>query len=274
MDDNKSKAIAIFLKNMPNYKMDHILEIKLLTEGFSNVCYYFQTNDLKEFFVRIGSTKINRLHEYLFLKAFDKLKDYYFYDQNNGDAIRIWYKGECGTFETCRNPIVFENIIKQIKKIQEIKLSQVSQMQVRDFYVFLDICEIEKIYIDEYKKILTQYKDLPLVVSHNDIRPSNIIINNNDAFIIDYEWCTLNNQYWDLANTARELEFPLDQLEKLFKFYFPNLDFSVFLKMLFATTCFAVQWTFFETANDALLKYRKNAIRVMQNYFDLIKKLN
>ncbi|BAC44105.1 predicted choline kinase [Malacoplasma penetrans HF-2] len=263
----EQKAIDLFSSKISKYSINDIKNIETLSGGFTNHCYCFTLADNKKYFVRIGSLKINRTNEYSFLKASKLIKKYKYYDFDTGNAIKIWIDGSTSTFDDCSNFEVFSRIVKQIKKIQSIKLDKIQEIKVRDFYQFINIAKIENIYVNKYKEIIEKYKNLDLVLSHNDIRPSNILINKNKVYLIDFEWCTLNNQYWDLANIVRELEFPLDQLEKVFKKYFKKLDFSVLKDMIFAATCFACQWTFFEKESEELLKYRKNVIRIMNNYY-------
>ncbi|MDE6894529.1 MAG: hypothetical protein K2J02_04085, partial [Malacoplasma sp.] len=101
------------------------------------------------------------------------------------------------------------------------------------------------------------------------IRPSNILINKNKISVIDFEWCTLNNRYWDFANIVRELDYPLSETEIIFKKYFKNLDFNIFKEILFAATCFGIQWSFSVKESDDLIKYRKNVLKILEKYYDL-----
>lgn len=272
--DYKQKSIDLFLSKMSKYSINDIKEIELLNGGFTNHCYYFELLDKKKYFVRIGNSKINRTNEYSYLKASREIKNYKYYDFDSGDAIKKWVVGKASTFTECLDIKIFSKITKQIKKIQSIKLEKIPNVKVRDFYQFLTIAKVDQIYLEKYKEIIEKYKYLDLVLSHNDIRPSNILINKSKVTIIDFEWCTLNNRYWDLANFVRELEFPLNELKIIFTKYFKKLDFKILQDMIFATTCFAYQWTFFEKESSDLLEYRKNVFRIMKNYYDSFYKVN
>lgn len=264
------EAKKLFTSKLKKYNENDILEIKLLSGGFTNKCFFIITNDNKKYFVRLGNSKMNRTNEFSYLKASKEIKKYFYYDFDTGNAIKKWNEGHTSTFEECLQERIFEKIIKEIKRIQKIKLRKIPKIKTRDFYCFLSISKLDEKYILKYKEIINKYSELKKVLSHNDIRPSNIIINNSKVKVIDYEWCTLSNKYWDLANISRELDYPIDKLEIIFKKYFKKLDFNIFKEMLFATTCFAVQWTFFEKESDELLKYRKNAIRIMESYYAIL----
>ncbi|MDE6429372.1 MAG: phosphotransferase [Malacoplasma sp.] len=267
--NHEEKAKKLFVEKLNNYKLQDIKEFKKLSGGFTNFCYYIKTLNGKEFFVRIGSHKIDRTNEYSYLCASKKIKKYLYYDFSSGDAIKKWEKGRDLTFEECLIQKNFIGIVKEIKKIQKIKLHKVLKIKVRNFYQFFTITKIDKKYLNKYKQIIEKYKNLDLVVSHNDIRPSNILINKNKINIIDFEWCTLNNKYWDFANIVRELDYPLNEVEIIFKKYFKNLDFDIFKEILFAATCFGVQWSFSVKESKDLIKYRNSVIKILEKYYKL-----
>lgn len=272
MEDKEfySEAKKLFVSKLNNYQIEDIVNINLLLGGFTNKCFFIETKDRKRFFLRLGNSKIDRTNESSYLNASKKIKQYIYYDFKTGDAIKRWEEGYTASFDDCLQKTTFIKIIKEIKKIQRIKIRKIPDIKERDFFSFLSFSKLDDKYIQKYKEIINKYKYLEKVLSHNDIRPSNVIINKSKVRLIDFEWCTLNNQYWDLANTSREINFPLDELEKIFKRYFRKLDFNVFKEMLFATSCFAVQWTFFEKESKELLKYRENVIKIMDSYYQLI----
>lgn len=158
----KQKAIDLLIKHIPNISIDNIKKIELLSGGFTNHCFYFEI-DLKKrnkYFVRIGNSKINRTHEFSYLKASKAIDNYIYYDFENGDAIKIWQEGNVSTAEDCCKFKIFSQIVKEIKKIQSIKLNKVPNIKIRDFYQFIDIAKIDDIYINKYKEIIEKYKNL------------------------------------------------------------------------------------------------------------------
>lgn len=264
----ENKAKELFIAKINKYTLADIKELKKLSGGFTNFCYYIKTLNNCEFFIRVGNHKIDRTNEYSFLCASKKIKKYFYYDFLTGDAIKKWEKGRNPSFEECLTKKIFIGIVKQIKKIQKINLNKVSKVKIRDFYQFIEITKIEKKYLEKYKEIIEKYKNLDLVLSHNDIRPSNILIKKNKTSIIDFEWCTLNNKYWDLANIVRELDYPLKHLENIFKKYFKNLSFNIFKEILFAATCFGIQWSFSAKQTDELIQYRNRVLKILKKYYD------
>ena len=84
----EKKAKILFIEKMNKYKLEDIKEFKKLSGGFTNFCYYIKTFNNCEFFVRIGSHKIDRTNEYSFLCASKKIKKYFYYDFATGNAIK------------------------------------------------------------------------------------------------------------------------------------------------------------------------------------------
>ncbi len=62
------------------------------------------------------------------------------------------------------------------------------------------ILEIEEQILQEYE----QYKDDELVICHNDLVPGNILIIDKKVELIDYEYASLNDPFFDLASFISE----------------------------------------------------------------------
>ncbi|QHX36594.1 phosphotransferase [Spiroplasma sp. BIUS-1] len=59
-------------------------------------------------------------------------------------------------------------------------------------------------YIDQIKEYEILFDSLDLVLSHNDLVPGNILISNDKAIFIDYDYVTLNNKFFDIASFITE----------------------------------------------------------------------
>lgn len=269
MNDFKLKAINLFELNMPDGQ-NEIKTIKNISNGFTNNCYLVMNTKNEKYQVRVGNDKISRNNETIILNALKDKGGFIYYDVNNGNAIKKWFIGKTPSITTCKTNVFLNSFAKELTKLQ--KLPADNNISKRNFYMFEKIANFNglKKQFNKYFEIIEKHKNLPLVVSHNDLRPSNLIWNGKNLKFIDFEWATLNNCYWDLCNFLREIEFPIKKIKKVLKMYFKNLDYKTVLEFLFATTFFAYQWTFFPDKSKNIIQYRKNTKRLMTYYYNLL----
>ena len=240
----ETEAVSLFLSFFKNLTESDIKVIEKIKEGFTNKCYYFETTKNKKYLVRIGNKKVSRINEKIFIDL-TKNKDYLYYDSSSGNAIKKWIKGYNPSVEECRLDKNFHRICKVIKSFQKVPFQKISRMSTKNYYEFLDVAKIEQKYKDKYIEIIEKHKNDKMVLSHNDIRPSNILICKNSIKLIDFEWSTLNFEYWDLANFMREIDYPLEEIGNVINENFKTFDPLTLKDFLFATTCYALQWTYF-----------------------------
>ena len=71
-----------------------------------------------------------------------------------------------------------------------------------------------------------------IVLSHGDLRPQNIIIDNEGKIhLIDYEWINYNSKYFDLAHLHLYCFFDIKDIAKVFKVEIEKLqDFIIKVK--------------------------------------------
>lgn len=269
--ENKFKSVAkeIFEKKF-DYKKNKIKSIKLIKKGFTNISYLVIDEHNKKYQVRIGNKKINRNNETVLLKSQPKNGGYIYYDKTNGDGIKSWFEGKNPTIKECQSDAFIKKFAIALKKIQKILPDK--KITTRDFHCFEKISDFKgcEYLLKKYKEIIKKYEPMNEVVSHNDLRPENLIWDNKKVVFLDFEWATLNHKYWDLANFLREIKYPINNLKTMLKKYFKEMDYKILCEFLFACTTFAYQWTFFPETSDSILKYRKNTKKLMLAYYKLI----
>ncbi|WP_339034830.1 phosphotransferase family protein [Spiroplasma endosymbiont of Cantharis rufa] len=59
-------------------------------------------------------------------------------------------------------------------------------------------------YFKEINNYIDKFDKLKLVLSHNDLVPGNILINKNEMILIDYDYISLNNKFFDIASFISE----------------------------------------------------------------------
>jgi thiamine kinase-like enzyme len=121
-----------------------------------------------------------------------------------------------------------------------------------------------------YLSLIKQYKNLPLVLSHNDLSADNLIYTpDHQVTFIDYEWSRLNNQYWDLANFIREVNLPINKIKELAS-YLKIKNIKILMDFVYLSTNYAYQWTFNMPLNPKIKKYRAIVFKKMTRYLGLI----
>ena len=84
---------------------------------------------------------------------------------------------------------------------------------------------------------------LPMVLSHNDINPGNLLIGEK-LFIMDWEYASLNHPYFDLASSIENLALNKQQIKEFIQSYETN-GFTVDHKELALWREFSLYLSFF-----------------------------
>lgn len=173
MIDSKQKARLLIQQHL-NARHAQIVDLTLITGGATNTTYKLK-NSLGEFYqVRVGNAKIDRNNEQRLLKATGG-GGFIFYDAKNGDGIRTWINGEEPTKAICRSSAFISSFADELYKLQANKIDP--EITKRDFYIFEKISDLNNFAAEtkKYHEIIEKYKNLPLFLAHNDLRPANLI---------------------------------------------------------------------------------------------------
>lgn len=82
------------------------------------------------------------------------------------------------------------------------------------------------------------YNDEDIVLSHGDLRPKNIIIDNkNNIHLIDFEWITYTSMYFDLAHLHLYCFFSIKDILNVFQ-----VDEEKLKKSILSTKSFNLNW--------------------------------
>ena len=84
---------------------------------------------------------------------------------------------------------------------------------------------------------------LPMVLSHNDINPGNLLIGEK-LFIMDWEYASLNHPYFDLASSIENLALNKQQIKEFIQSYEIN-GFAVDYEELALWREFSLYLSFF-----------------------------
>lgn len=265
---NKEKANKIFEKNTEYHTYD-IAKCSLIHDGFTNISYRYELEDGNEYQIRIGNDQnfINRKNEKLFLDSIGN-KDYVSLNVKNGDAVKKWIVGNNPDAKTARKISFLNKLNKAIEQLHKNKINK--EILNQNFEEFLEKSSLEQNIKDKYLSLLNTFNNDKLVMSHNDINPSNmLIIQDKEIYFIDYEWARINYYWWDITNYIREVKLPM---WKIYIFCLLNkISFKQMKQHLFVCTCYAYQWTFYMQQTNKIIAYQKEVKKLMEYYFKKLK---
>ena len=209
-----------------NIFKEKIISLDLLkNQGFNNISYLVKTTTNK-YILRVfrsnDSVNISRNFEYEILKKIYKLKitskpifinkEFMIYEFIHGI-----HKSKLLTKDLI-------NLTKHIKKIHSIKPKIKSyniKQDLKIYNLFLNDFKSKKI-LNEANRALNAINNLKkeLALSHHDLNPKNIIFNNKEIKIIDWEYAGVNDIFFDLASVCIEFNLTKNQEKILLNNYF------------------------------------------------------
>jgi thiamine kinase-like enzyme len=197
-------------------------------------------------------------------------KVYLYFDIKSGDAIKKWVIGDNPSFQQVCSSTFLKAFAKTLNKLHDIDTKNKKVLK-HDYLDCLKKAKLPAQHRTIYLSLIKQYKNLPLVLSHNDLSAENLIYTSKHQVIfIDYEWSRLNNQYWDVANFIREANLPINKIKELSS-YLKVKNIKALLNFVYLSTNYAYQWTFNMPMNPKIKKYRAIVLKKMTRYLGLIK---
>ncbi|AIA29752.1 hypothetical protein MCFN_03200 [Mycoplasmopsis californica] len=200
-------------------------QAKQLTQGYTNTS--FVKNDL--FIQKKHKNAFNHLNP---LKIFDKLEpnEKVIYEDEQ-IIIRKFINNKEFSFD---DTTIQEKIVKAIAQLHTFSVKlQKNQIAERIKYYVNKLKNHEKYnacFSENLKqKIIDNSLTLPNEVpSHNDLNRENIILNTSDQIkFIDFEYCSMNSKYFDLAYHCSDLDYDVDTELKILNLYAKYTGFSV-----------------------------------------------
>ena len=271
MDQYKQKAINFFLKNLPEYSINDLIEIEEIHFGFTNQSFRLKMHDNNRFQVRLGQNNdiVNRRNEKMVLECIDD-KNYIYYDEANGDSIKKWISGK----HISEKEIDEEFLIKLLDKINQFHNYNIAGFDIirHDYFCFLNPGFIPTVHLNMYKKLVNEIDQNNWILSHNDLNLMNILVDKNkDIIFLDFEWSRINHPLWDISNFIRESDLSID----LIKFIANRLeiDLKTIMEFVYICTNFAYQWTFSTKYDEKISKYRKNTLILMDKYLEILNSM-
>ncbi|MCR1809007.1 choline kinase family protein [Haploplasma modicum] len=198
-------------------EIKHIMnveEIKNLTrfsEGMSNYTYYFESDNIKYVFRKIGLEAdkyvdyYNELNSIIAASDNNLTSELVYFDPKTGTKIQKYIEGNTIDF---KNFSLFKNkLIDSLKKLHKIKNPSVKDYDLinrlnkyesynKDNIIDEKYFAVKEYFINVYNN---KYKNTEKVFCHNDLQNINVIDTDNKIYFIDFEYAGLNDIYYEFA---------------------------------------------------------------------------
>lgn len=180
--------------------------------GLSNDIYTFEYHDVKYCLrhstnpaINKDNLKLERLIQKELINSNMDFNEVY-YDEDNGVRI-TYFVDDLKTLKQETSSDKYSLIIKRIKEFHKLSIKTNIHFDLRNKYLSYRK-RIKNSFIDykQYESILNDYEklNLPICLCHNDLVDGNILYKDDNCFLIDYEFASLNYELFDLASLISE----------------------------------------------------------------------
>lgn len=221
-----------FLRKYKIFENEKLQSLKLLKkQGFCNIIYLLKSNKNK-YLIRVfkhkHSSNIKRKYEFKIQKKASKKNiaaKPYILDKKNDLMICEYINGKHKNKLEKKD---IKSLIKSLKILHTIKSDEKAYDLKADFINYKKQVQDKKSKIlaheaiKELKKLKRYKKDL--VVTHHDLNTGNILFHKNHVKFIDWEFTTVNDSFFDLANICVEFKLSKKDEKLLLKSYFNKLE--------------------------------------------------
>lgn len=255
-----------------------------LLGGMSNYTYVIEADKVL-YTLRIlgeGAEKfVNRNHEknnYHYFEDLDITNKTVYFNENTGMKISHYLEGTPLSLINEEN-YPYQKIAELLKKIHYADIKECNA-----YKPFERLEEYENHIINlgfshpsQYKKLHKYFylfkeylENIDLVFCHGDSQPSNFILNNEDLYIVDFEFVGLNDPIYDIACFSN---IRMEDGLKLLEVYFNDVTKEQYLRFYLWRCYQAFQWynvAMYKELTGLSLKLHIDFKKVSENYLTLI----
>lgn len=193
-----------------NIEENDIKIVKRLLGGMSHFTYHIQAKDI-DYTIRLigkaGNLYVDRVEELENIKRIIPLglnNETVFFDTKTGVKIAKYIPGTVLTELDIMDHL--PKIAETLKKLHNSKIEPFKDYELKkrlERYESYINCRSEK-YLELKSKWFQMYEDVyqkyPKVFCHNDAQRSNMVLANNQLYLLDWEYAALNDPYYDIAS--------------------------------------------------------------------------
>lgn len=252
--DNKTYRVEEYIYNSRNVLNNELLDLSTINQIFNILMNFYKIDDNQKY-ISISNISNNQSTKYVknncnsnSYNHISSISTKSKISSNSNDELEHVNLHKKVDYNSVYKYLVYDYLIKEkesnifnfairLKKMAEISLETFKNNYLKDknvsnlseeFTLELDLKlkKIDTILAESMEGILDTVPDFPIIVlSHNDIHPGNLIINdNNKIFLIDHEYSCYNYLGFDIANFLLESIFTLSWNEFPYYKQFENYD--------------------------------------------------
>lgn len=199
------------IKTIMNVEIESIKDLKRFNQGMSNYTFKFTIKNEAYVYRKIGLDAdlfVNYYDEYEnLIAAYNQgvTSEIIYFNKETGTKIQKYIEGETFDFDKFDN--VGKNLIETLKKLHSVKDQNLKPYglieRLNKYESYLDDKLISDNYFQLKQYFIKTYNESfinnPLVFCHNDLQSINIIDNNSKIYLIDFEYGSLNDIFFDFA---------------------------------------------------------------------------
>lgn len=208
----KNIAINAFRKHF-NINPLKITRVKKIHSGYTNDSYLVISDNIK-WQVRVPKQDlVNWEKEKQIYKLLYKSEDCFL--STTGVLIKKWIEGS--TVKSWDDP---KKLFNEIKKFHLLKPDTDEKLDLLKYEHHFD--KLTKEDQNKYISLINKYKKDKLVYCHNDINKKNVLVNQNNLYLIDFEWSCYAPEYFEYAQikVTEGLTYPGLNKDKLEEYSF------------------------------------------------------
>lgn len=245
-----------FLENEMKWNILNVSNIKKLgglsSENYK-VCY-----ESNNYFVKICTHEYihtDRKNELLIINESFKINlapTLYYFSIETGNMISSWIDGDMPSLEDFNSYTFLNKLSNSLKKFHSLKCKKYFN-PFNDIKKMVNIClesnlplpKSIDLLLDNLNILEIKLKNNQLIgLCHNDLNASNIILNNNKLYFVDYEYASMGDVFFDFATIS--WFFSEKSRKSLLKFYFGEYkdeDYEKLLDYIFIVKFYNAMWS-------------------------------
>lgn len=227
------------LKSIFYVSNDQKIMIDKITEGRSDSAIFKASFNNKTYIIRMLSPEralderkweIDLLQE----TAKKNISPHVYYCSSDAQMIIMDYvRGENFFGSIARQSSLLQSLAHKLHHLHSLPISPLAPKILsleKHFFLKTDINEYQEL-VQNFKRLEKKFlENAHLAITHTDIHPGNLIANQKDVWIIDWQDAGLYNPLYDLARFVVDLQLPIKEEAIFINAYF-NRDMTLHEKL-------------------------------------------
>lgn len=251
---------------------------------------YKVTYKNKSYFVKICTQNYlhtDRKNELSIISKAEEINlapDLYYFSIETGNMVSNWIHGNMPSLTDFSSPKFLHNLSNSLKSLHSLQCEKYFN-PFEHIRKRITICKNLNLNLPESIDMLLNHltqleiklnKDPLIGLCHNDLNASNIILNNDNLYFVDYEYSSMGDIFFDLATIS--WFFTEDSRKRLLKFYFGEFNDTYYKRLLdylFVVKFYNATWSLLKSqdsnSNYDYLAGAKMIFKELLNYNSIRK---